>query len=310
MIFAFFGYNESFAGEAGLDKFKTGPRRASSSTRWRRSTTASRPRGWCCSRPSPTRTCTTATCPTAAENNARLELYTAAMAEVAKANEVAVRRSVHADARRLIASRAEPLTINGIHLNEHGDAAASPRSSTQALFADAAATKRDAPTLEKLRQAVIDKNFYWFNRYRTTDGYSIYGGRADPEVRRRADQPRRRAARDGSARRDDRQPRQARSGPWPQGNDVKVDDSNTPAVHPRRSRTSPARCPAASTSSSTARKRSSKMTVAQGHEGQPLRLRREVPRAGQPGADGVRHQGPAVGRRLADLSALEADARR
>ena len=33
--------------------------------------------------------------------------------------------------------------------------------------------------LEKLRQAVLDKNFYWFNRYRTVDGYSIYGGRAD-----------------------------------------------------------------------------------------------------------------------------------
>ena len=31
----------------------------------------------------------------------------------------------------------------------------------------------------KLRQAVLDKNFHWFNRYRTTDGYSIYGGRAD-----------------------------------------------------------------------------------------------------------------------------------
>ena len=48
------------------------------------------------------------------------------------------------------------------------------------------------------------------------------------------------------------------------------------------------------------------MTVGQGHEGQPVRLRGGVPRAGQPGADVVRHQGPAVGRRLADLPALEA----
>ena len=32
--------------------------------------------------------------------------------------------------------------------------------------------------MEKIRQAVKDKNFYWFNRYRTVDGYSIYGGRA------------------------------------------------------------------------------------------------------------------------------------
>ena len=28
------------------------------------------------------------------------------------------------------------------------------------------------------RQAVNDKNFYWYNRYRTTDGYSTYGDRA------------------------------------------------------------------------------------------------------------------------------------
>jgi len=26
---------------------------------------------------------------------------------------------------------------------------------------------------------VLEKNLYWFNRHRTVDGYSIYGGRAD-----------------------------------------------------------------------------------------------------------------------------------
>ena len=26
--------------------------------------------------------------------------------------------------------------------------------------------------------AVLERNFYWFNRYRTVDGFSIYGGRA------------------------------------------------------------------------------------------------------------------------------------
>ena len=29
-----------------------------------------------------------------------------------------------------------------------------------------------------LRAAVLDKNFHFFRRYRTTDGYSIFGGRA------------------------------------------------------------------------------------------------------------------------------------
>ena len=39
--------------------------------------------------------------------------------------------------------------------------------------------KRTTESLEKIRQAVVDKNFYWFNRYRTTDGYSVFGDRAD-----------------------------------------------------------------------------------------------------------------------------------
>ncbi len=48
----------------------------------------------------------------------------------------------------------------------------------KALFG-APAGKRDQSSLEKLRAAVLDKNFHWFNRYRTVDGFSIYGGRAD-----------------------------------------------------------------------------------------------------------------------------------
>ena len=32
--------------------------------------------------------------------------------------------------------------------------------------------------LEPLRKAVVDKDFYWFNRYRVTDGFSTYGDRA------------------------------------------------------------------------------------------------------------------------------------
>ena len=32
--------------------------------------------------------------------------------------------------------------------------------------------------LEKIRAAVLDKDLYWFNRYRTVDGYNVYGGRS------------------------------------------------------------------------------------------------------------------------------------
>ena len=73
-----------------------------------------------------------------------------------------------------------------------------------------------------------------------------------PEVRRTADQPRGRPARDGSARRDDRQPRQADLGRR-QGGDLKVDDANTPPFIPVKTN-KPGTGPTASTSSSTARR--------------------------------------------------------
>src|SRR5262249_17919471 len=48
----------------------------------------------------------------------------------------------------------------------------------RSLFGGPPDPRRDPEQLEKLRRAVLDKNFYWFNRYRVLDGYNVYGGRA------------------------------------------------------------------------------------------------------------------------------------
>ena len=99
------------------------------------------------------------------------------MAEVAKANDVPFVDLFH-PTQALYAKATKPLTINGVHLNEDGN---QPLAEIidQALFGRHGRHARRRDELEKLRQAVLDKNFYWFNRYRTVDGYSIYGGRAD-----------------------------------------------------------------------------------------------------------------------------------
>src|SRR5262249_58141296 len=58
--------------------------------------------------------------PDGSENNTRLELYTAAMAEVARANNVPL-VDLYKPSRELYARAPAPLTINGVHLTEHGN---------------------------------------------------------------------------------------------------------------------------------------------------------------------------------------------
>src|SRR5262249_51240827 len=106
-------------------------------------------------------------------NNERLALYTKAMADIAAAHKV-----VFVDLFRPTSepydTKARPLTFNGVHLTENGNHVVA-RIIDRALFPGTPEPQRDPRALEKLRQAVLDKNFYWFNRYRTLDGYNVYG---------------------------------------------------------------------------------------------------------------------------------------
>ncbi len=175
VILAFFGYNEAQAGEAGLAKFKQ------DLDAWLKHTLAQKYNGRSAPRivlfsPIAHENLDDPNLPDGQEDNARLTLYTAAMADVAKTNEVRF-VNLFTPTTALFASSSAPHTINGIHLNEHGDAMVAGMIE-DALFPDGPRLKRDAAALERLRQAINDKNFYWYHRYRTTDGYSTYGDRA------------------------------------------------------------------------------------------------------------------------------------
>lgn len=78
--------------------------------------------------------------------------------------------------RNLYSETAEPLTINGLHLNEHGNELISRWMHHQ--LAGELDRNEDPERLEAIRAAVLEKNLYWFNRYRATDGYNVYGGRS------------------------------------------------------------------------------------------------------------------------------------
>ena len=173
VIFAFFGSNEAHAGPAGLDAFKRHLEAFIKHTLAQKYNGVDAPKLVLFS-------------PIAHEDlnrphwtdgkahNTNLALYTDAMEAVCLANGVQC-VDLFTPTQEAYAKIAEPLTTDGIHPNERGDREIS-RIIDESLFGVHPA--RDPKSLARLQKAVADKNFYWFNRYRVTDGYSTYGGRA------------------------------------------------------------------------------------------------------------------------------------
>ncbi|MBI3837203.1 MAG: HEAT repeat domain-containing protein [Planctomycetia bacterium] len=176
VILAFFGYNESFGGEQGLGKFKQDLEEFIKHTLSEKYNGKTAPRLVLFS-PIAHENLHDRNLPDGKENNARLKLYTAAMAEVARANKVPF-VDLFSPSLELYRKTSPPLTINGVHLNAFGDRQLA-LVIDKSLFGEPSPSVRDFAQLEKIRQAVLDKNFTWFERHRTTDGYSIFGGRAD-----------------------------------------------------------------------------------------------------------------------------------
>ncbi len=240
VIFAFFGYNESWAGEAGIDAFKKDLAAFIKHVKSQKYNGKSAPRLVLFS-PTPCEDGNNPNLPRGAEINKRLKLYTAAIEEVAKANEVPfvdlfATVSIWFESKRPGGTHPPetvPLgfTINGIHLNETGNKLAGALIDLE-LFGERPNSKKDQ--LEKLRQAVNEKNFWWFNRYRIMDGYNIYGGRAfvlyADKQSNYEDQQRELEIFDVKTSNRDK-----RVWAVAQGGDLKVDDSNCPPLIPVKS---------------------------------------------------------------------------
>ena len=175
VVFAFFGYNESFAGEAGLPKFKQDLDAFIKHTLSQKYNGKSAPQLVLFS-PIAHEDLGDPNLPNGSQNNPRLKMYAAAMAEVAKANGVPF-VDLFTPTEDLYQKRTklEPITINGAHINERGD-----KFLAQVIDRDLFGKEPayDEAKLNKLHAAVNEKNWYWFNRYRTVDGYSTYGERA------------------------------------------------------------------------------------------------------------------------------------
>jgi glucose/arabinose dehydrogenase len=173
VVFAFFGYNESYAGKEGLDAFKKAMADWLTHTNAQKYNARTAPRVVVFS-PIAHEDLANPDLPDGKENNQRLELYTKAMGEVAAAHN-ATFVDLFTPSLKLYADTAAPLTMNGVHLNSDGNRLIA-QAIDRALFGEAPSS--DNALLTRLQQAVVDKDFYWFHRYRVTDGYSTYGDRA------------------------------------------------------------------------------------------------------------------------------------
>ena len=156
VVLAFFGFNESFAGPEGLEKFKTELTEFIRHTRDRRYNGESAPRLALIS-PIAHENLGNPNLPDGAANNRNLTRYTQAMAEIAHEHGVPFVDLFEPSLDRM-REAAQPLTINGVHLSETGYAEVAPLLD-QALFGS-------HPNLEavtaQLRAEVNEKNLLFF----------------------------------------------------------------------------------------------------------------------------------------------------
>lgn len=231
VILAFFGFNESFKADAGLANFKQDLDKFLKDTRAKNYSGKGSPRLVLFSPPANEKI-NDANLPNPALNNENLKKYSAAMAEIARANGVPF-VDLFTISQRLYAQAAQqgrPLTFNTLHLTEAGDQALASEI-FRGLFGEAA----PRGDFEKLRAAVLEKNLEWHARYRTVDGYNVYGGRSklefpkagagSPKITNYDIMQQEMSQRDVKTANRDR-----RVWAVAKGGDLKVDDSNLPPL--------------------------------------------------------------------------------
>lgn len=226
VVFACFGYNESFRDAAGIEKFKKDLAGFVKETRTPKDVDIERQ--LVLISPAAYEDLGNRLLPAPTEPNQRLAAYSQAMREVAAELKVPF-VDLHQPTLSEMKTSSDPLTTNGVHFNEAGNRVIASIIDT-ALFGD-----RELPTSEtlaQLRESVCDKNFYWFQRYRTTDGYSIFGGRKGTGGSRWTPNNEKVMQREMEILDAMTANRDQRIWAIAQGKDLTVDDSNTPPSIP------------------------------------------------------------------------------
>lgn len=169
VVMYFFGFNESFAGSAGLEVFEQQMTRLVTDTVGRQYNGSEHPRVVLVS-PIAFEDIGDVNVPDGREQNDNLLSYTEILKSVAKTTGVTF-ADIYTPTKSLFESTDEQLTLNGCHLNDAGYRALAPIL-MRAL--GILVSHIDSATLQS---EMDDKNFHWWHRYRAVNGYSIYGQR-------------------------------------------------------------------------------------------------------------------------------------
>lgn len=173
VVFCFFGYNEALRGEAGLKQFRQDLIEMIEGMR-RQDYNGEGPPRIVVFSPIAHEDLESPHLPDGTDNNRKLEVYTAAMQDVCARTGVRFIDLFH-PTLKLYENTPEPLTLNGVHLLDRGNEALA-RVIVDSLFPSTMLPPRE--DVAKLREAVLEKNYYWFSRYRVVDGYNVFGGRS------------------------------------------------------------------------------------------------------------------------------------
>lgn len=175
IVLAFFGYNESFAGKAGLENFKAELYAFIQHTQAQEYNGHSAPQLVLVS-PIAFQNLTAAQdLPDGRQINENLELYTTAMADVCKATNTPFVRILEETARWF--DKGEALTMDGAQLNDAGYRKLAVLLADQIFGKQPIATPAHRPLVEA---AVQEKNWMWHNDLKIPNGVHVYGRRYEP----------------------------------------------------------------------------------------------------------------------------------
>lgn len=176
VILAFFGYNESFAGEEGVENFKGELEAFIQHTASQEYNGQTAPRLVLVSPIAFEDLSDRAELPDGEKENANLRRYTRAMKEVAEKHNVPF-VNVFAPTLEWFEDSETPLTIDGFQLTDAGYKRFADLLADKA-FGEVSATAEEHRPL--VHAAVQEKNWMWHNDYKIPNGVHVFGRRYNP----------------------------------------------------------------------------------------------------------------------------------